>query len=386
MSTSRRIVGAVLLLALGVGAGFGADRLWFAHSAGAAPAPSSKPAPGDEEDEPEPAAVVRTALAEQGQLPRVVDAIGAAAIPPSATLIESWPTDVLVVRILVQPGERVTKDAPLAQIKPTREIETQLAAGQLALESAGRALDLVQQRLDRGLATRTDLLTAQSSRDEVLQKLDRLRASLPPEDGQVKAHAAGTVGAVRVQPGATVSAGSPMVEVTLDAIVAQVGLDPAEAPSVAVGQAFEVRPVDERAAGRWTGTVSLLAGAVNPTTRLVDATLTLSGDAAPRAGTPLRARASLAGATGILIPRAALVPDGDAMVIFVVRDGTAVRTPVTVNQSGRERVVVAGAVGAGDHVVVSGQGQLTPGATVREIAPGKDTTPAKDSGGAGADR
>jgi HlyD family secretion protein len=177
------------------------------------------------------------------------------------------------------------------------------------------------------------------------------------------------------------------MDITSDAVVAQIGIDPGEQSQVVVGQVFDVRTFDDRATAKWKGTVSLMAHSVNPATRLIDATLTLSGDVPPRPGTPLRARAALAGAQGVIIPRAALVPEADQMIVFVVRDGTAKRTPVTIAQRGGDQVTLATGCAAGDHVVVSGQSQLTPGATVREVTAEQlnPTTPAQQDGGPSAD-
>lgn len=389
MRASGRILGFATVLAIGVAAGIGIDRWWQAHqhtNASEANATKEKPTP-DEDEEPEPAAVVRTAIVVAGELPRTIEALGSAVVPPTATTIEAWPSDVLVARILVQPCETVAIDAPLLQVTPTRDAETQLAAAQLAGESTSKALDAVQQRLERGLATKTELLAAQTARDEAKQKLDRLVSGQPPTDGLLRSHAAGTVAAVHVQPGATATAGSPLMDITGDGVVAQLGVDPADAAGVVVGTTFDLRPVDDLAPGRWKGTISLLAHQVNSATRLVDATLVLQGDAPPRPGTPLRARATLVGERGVLVPRAAVVPDGDEFVVFVVRDGTAVRSTVHVSLADREHVVVTSGCAAGDHVIVNGQSQLTQGATVREIiecGPGKTTD--SSSGGDGADR
>jgi len=115
-----------------------------------------------------------------------------------------------------------------------------------------------------------------------------------------------------------------LIDITSDVVVAQFGIDPADQSRIAVGQVFDVWPIDDRASGM-EGTVSLLAHNVNSTTRLIDATLT-PGDALPRPGTPLRLRHSRR-IRGIVIPRSALVPESDQMVVFVVRDGTAKRIP-----------------------------------------------------------
>src|SRR5262249_46119174 len=151
-----------------------------------------------------------------------------------------------------------------------------------------------------------------------------------------------------------------------------------------VGQAFDLQPIDERANTRWRGVVSLMGRVVNPATRLVDTTLAFEGGAPPRPGTPLKAHAALDGEHGVLVPRAALVPEGDEMFVFVVRDGTCVRAPVQVSLTGRDQVVVSAGCAAGDHVIVSGQSQLASGDTVREVV-AKDT-PDPRSGGNGANR
>jgi RND family efflux transporter MFP subunit len=380
------LVGVALLVA-GAACGVGGDRLWNARFGGNAvhdKPPAHTPPPADEGEEPEPAAVVRTVVAVAGSLHPTVEALGMAAVPPAATVVESWPTDVIVTAVLVQPGEAVVKDSPLVQVSMTRDAETQLAAAQLALENSAKSLEVAQQRLDRSLGTRTELIAAQGARDEAKQRLDRLQAGFPPKDRLLRAHSPGIVGTLRVQAGGTVPAGTPIVDITSDAAVAQIGIDPAETAGLSIGQVFDVRSVDDRAADGWKGTLSLIARTVNPSTRLVDATLTLAGGPLPRVGTPLRAKAVVPGAAGVIVPRAALVPDGDSMVVFVVRDGTAVRTPVTVAQRGSEQVALAGGCAPGDHVVVSGQNQLSPGATVRETTAPPER--AKNDGGAGADR
>src|SRR5262249_28091285 len=110
MSRGRRFFGILILFILGVGAGIAGDRFWRSKTASTEPA-AGKPA-ANEEEEPEPAAIVRTVIAKDGELSKTIDSIGSAAVPPTAIFIESWPTDVLITRLLVQPGETVAKDAP----------------------------------------------------------------------------------------------------------------------------------------------------------------------------------------------------------------------------------------------------------------------------------
>src|SRR5689334_5559948 len=122
MKPSGKALGLVALLAggIGIGAGVAADRWWHrADRQSAAQPGAGAPKPADEDEELEPAAVVRTVVAISGELPRTVDALGVAAIPSAATAIESWPSDLLISRVLVQPGQAVAQDAPMLQVAVT---------------------------------------------------------------------------------------------------------------------------------------------------------------------------------------------------------------------------------------------------------------------------
>jgi RND family efflux transporter MFP subunit len=384
------IVGGVVLL-IGVGGGIALDRVLLKREPAAKKegAQGAGTAAGDDE-EPEGAAIVHTVVAKKGELSRSIEGFGTAINPSTSTVAESWPTELLISRLLVQSGQPIAKGEAIAEAAPTRDAETQLAAAQLAVDTSQKALELAQQRLDRGLATRADVQTAQAAVDEARQRGERLRINLPPKDGLLRAHTSGTVAGIRAQAGATLAAGSPILEITSGSVVAQIGIDPADTSSIALGQTFDVAPIDDKVHSEWHGTVSLVNPVINPTTRLAELILSLSGDPLPRAGLSLRARTKPPAVAGVLIPRAALVPQGDGMAVYVVRDGMAERTAVTVALRGREQVVVGSGCEAGDHVIVSGQSQVAPGATVREIRdkPVPSTraaSPKHPDGGTGAD-
>ena len=88
-------------------------------------------------------------------------------------------------------------------------------------------------------------------------------------------------------------------------------------------------------------------------------------------GVMLRARVSLPEAAAVTVPRAAVIPDGDDEIAYVIRDGKAVRTPVRVGRRLRDRVQIEEGCAPGDRVVVMGQWQLTDGARVREEVAGE---------------
>lgn len=388
---ARKTAVGVALVVLGVVAGVIAGRTWLAPGH-AAEGEADKAAGDHEEKKPEAAALVRTAPVVEETVHPVIEALGSASVPTGAVAAVSWPSDVLVSRVLVQAGQTVEKGAPVAQVAMTRDGETQLALASQQAEAAARALAVAQERLDRALATRPEVIAAQGAADEAKQRLERLKAAVPPADGMVRAPGTGVVGSVKAQAGAVSAANTALVEINdPGAVVAQLGLEPAEAHDLRVGQRATVRPVDEHDAARYEGTVSIVSPALNPATRLIDVTVTLDGAARPAVGSMLRGELALPESKAVLVPRAGLVTGGDDLAVFVVRDGKAARVVVTLGRRVGERVEVTKGVAAGDRVVVVGQGQLEDGAPVREEhaggeGEGKDGAEKHEKGGGGADR
>jgi membrane fusion protein (multidrug efflux system) len=322
-----------------------------------------------EEKKSDAGALVITAPAILETLHPTIEAFGSAVLPPGATTAVEWPSELSVVRVLVVPGQAVTKDAQLVQVSASGDAETQLLAAGQAAESAGRALEAAKQRAERGLAARPELIAAEAAANEARQKLERLKVGVPPADGMIRAPRAGVVQAVRAQPGGVAGANTSLVDISVgESVVVQLGVEPGQAGDVAVGQKVTLSALDERDAARFEGTVSLIAPSINPAARLLEVTVTLGPGARPRAGTMLRGELALPEAKAVTIPRAAVVPDGDEEIVFVVRDGKAVRVPAVVGRRSGQRVEVVKGCAPGDQVVVVGQSQLTDGAPVRQEA------------------
>lgn len=362
---ARQAVVGVVLLALGAAGGalgwrwyFGADGVH--HDAAA-------PEEGAGEKKAEPAALVVTAVATQEVLHPTIEALGSVMLAPTAVWAVVWPSELSVIKVLVAPGQTVEKDAPLVQVAASRDAETQALLAAQTAESADRALDAAKQRVERGLAARPELIAAEAVANEARQRLERLKAGAPPADGMIRTSAAGVVQAVRAQAGSVAGANTSLVDIAPgDGVVVLLGVEPARAPEAAVGQRVMLAPVDVRDPSRFEAVVSLVAPMVNPATRLVDVTATFAAGPQARVGTMLRGELALPEARVVIVPRAAVVPDGDKDVVFVVKEGKAVRAPVVLGRRSGDRVEVVKGCEAGDRVVVMGQSQLTDGAAVRQ--------------------
>jgi len=138
-----------------------------------------------DDEEPEPAAVVHTVVAVTGNS-SCVEAMGVAQC--HRRRCSSNPAD----RRHRDPGPRsagrvVTKDAPLVQVSLTHDSETQIAAAQMALENASKSWISRSSGWTRVLATRTDLVVAQSARDKPTAS-GSAACRAPHQDGVLHAH------------------------------------------------------------------------------------------------------------------------------------------------------------------------------------------------------
>jgi multidrug efflux pump subunit AcrA (membrane-fusion protein) len=173
--------------------------------------------------------------------------------------------------------------------------------------------------------------------------------------------------------GAPVSAGAPVVTVVDVAelgVVAQV--DETDVLLVAPGVTAEVE-LDAAPEVRYEATVTAVDLLPTPSARggvAYGVRLTLGGGRAPnggavpepRPGMSAVAHLRVAEAVGtVAVPAAAVLRVDSADVVWVVRDGRATRTPVTVGVQGRDLVEVLAGLSPGDRIVVRGADQVTEG-------------------------
>jgi multidrug efflux pump subunit AcrA (membrane-fusion protein) len=80
--------------------------------------------------------------------------------------------------------------------------------------------------------------------------------------------------------------------------------------------------------------------------------------------------------TALLVPRSAVLPDGDAQVLYTVKDHKAVRHELKLGIANGDRLeVLAEDLKVGDAVVASGNYELTDGMAVGVDTPGTEAPP-----------
>ncbi|MCA9723256.1 MAG: efflux RND transporter periplasmic adaptor subunit, partial [Gemmatimonadetes bacterium] len=176
----------------------------------------------------------------------------------------------------------------------------------------------------------------------------------------------GIVTQVSATLGASVDPGTVLVEV-IDPTALDIDLDlgPADASrlrpgmiGLVTGAASAADTLGEATVRTIAGTVDSMGGAVRVRVRIVTPRRTLRG------GEPVRAVLRLAPlADVVLVPVAALVPEGDAEVVFVVDDARVVhRRVVAVGDRDAVHAVVASGLQPGERVVTVGAYGMVDGA------------------------
>jgi membrane fusion protein, multidrug efflux system len=315
------------------------------------------------EDRPPVAVVIVTAVSRD-----LVDEVEALGTTRAREAVEITPRiSSVITAIRFREGQVVAAGDVLVELDNAQERASLAEAEAEAIDSRAqvrRARELLESRTVS--ESQVQQLEAQANANEA-----RLRAAQARfEQTLVRAPFAGKVGLRQVSPGSLVSPG--VVITTLDD-VSRVRLD-FTVPESFLGvleQGLEIRARSVAFEGfEFRGTVATVDTRVDPVTRAVTVRADLPNDNRQlRPGMFLTVR--LAGQTRarVLIPEAALVPEGDRQSVYVVRDGRSGRTDVIVGRRLRGEVEIIEGVRAGDRVIVEGTQKVANGGRVTDADP-----------------
>lgn len=279
--------------------------------------------------------------------------------------------------VLVRPGDRVRKGAPLVTLDP-RPFD-------LAVKEAEAAIDEAQVRYQDAVAPDSIVLGRPPSDEQRRIALTRSglmsarvrleRAKLDRERATIDAPYAGMVDRVDVSMGERVAAGEPVTRVVnLDALRIEASVLEHDIPLIREGgQAI----VSSAAApgGTVSGRITAVLPVIDSTTRSGKAYIRLAGGGALRPGmyADVRLEASRLRDRRLVPARAVIERDGRPLV-FVVKDGRAQWVYITPGRSnGAETEVLPDSASgeipltAGDQVIVEGHLTLTHDAPVRVL-------------------
>lgn len=289
-----------------------------------------------------------------------VAAIGSARARRSVMLYPK--VDGVIVSLAVVAGQRVEDGAEILRIDP--------AKAQLAVKLAQKTLDDAQIKLKRAEFLQTRSVSSDASVADAKIAVERAEIELEQareqlRDTQLIAPFAGHVGIPKLEQGERVTTSSQIV--TLDdraELYVEFQVPEAYISRIAVGDTVS-GTTPGYARETFQGRLGYIDTRIDPTSRtvMVRAVFDNAHDRL-RPGMSFSIALELPGEPYPAVPELALQYSGGKSFIWLVKDDTARRVDVETVRRMNSIILVDGAVGAGDLVVVEGVQRLRPGSPV----------------------
>lgn len=290
-----------------------------------------------------------------------------------------------VAQVLFKDGDKVQQGQPLVRLDdaiPRAELAQAKAQLTLSRSNFGRIDQLAQART-----------ATERSRDEAVAKLqvDQAAAALAEtklERHMIVAPFPGVVGLRRIDVGAYVAAGTPLVNIEkIDTLRLDFQVSETFLTAVRVGQEIQVQ-VDARPNEKFTGTIAAIDPKVEEAGRAIRIRARL-----PNADDKLRpglfARVLIIAArreSAVFVPESAVIARPADVVVYRIVDGKARLSIVKLGSRRPGEVEILEGLAAGSVVAVGGLARLRDGSPVRVIGGTQPTSGTPAVGAAGADR
>jgi membrane fusion protein, multidrug efflux system len=317
-------------------------------------------------------AMVRTALIREGALNENIAAYGMVLPAPGASQTVSVSFESQIVRVMVSTSQKVSPGNDLLELKPSPETALALEQAREAYDISQLSLQHMERRFELKLATNEQVLQARQTMEQAQLKLESMKKRGIGPARVIHADTAGLIKNVRVQEGAIVAAGNPLVEIVAkNRLEVRLGVEPEDLDRVKENQAVLMTRVNVPALPSFTGYVRKISYGVNPATRLVDVFVSLAAPADLLLDDAISGKIITAETHGLIVPRSAVLPAGRGSSLFTIKQGRAVQHQVRLGiHNDKEAEVKDATLVVGDKVVFLGNYELRDGMAVKEeVAP-----------------
>lgn len=272
----------------------------------------------------------------------------------------------VVTEIGFVPGERVEKGHVLAALDHEAE-DIALARAELALQAASDALERQTRLAGRNATARVTLDAALRARDTAL--LDLREARLALERRLVRAPFAGVLGLAQLEVGDMARPDTPIAVIDdRSRLGIELVVPERFAAQIRLGQTVEAETV-VWPGRRFTGTIVAIDNRIDPKSRTLELRAAIPNhDDLLRPGYSFSVTLRFPGRQHVGVPVMALQWSAEGAHVWAVREGRAVRVPVTLVERRGPLVLVDGALAPGERVVVEGLHRVRPGAELAEAA------------------
>lgn len=314
---------------------------------------------------------VETTKARTEEVRKQIEAVATTLANEAVTVTAK--TAGIVRRINFHDGQKVPAGFVLVELD-AGESQAKIDEMRSAAENARNNLDRANQLLltNNVAKARVDELKSTYAATEARLRAEQAKYA----DYMIKAPFAGKIGLRNISQGALIRPGD--VITTLDDIsIIKLEFDVTEA-DFGTGQVRVGRSVHATGAGipdrQIEGKVTAIDTRLDPVTRTIRVRAEIqNGDEILKPGMFMNARLVLERRPdAVVVPEQAILSRGPDQFVFIVRDGVAHLTPVTIGQRMVGKVEIAQGVKAGDDVVTAGLQQVRDKAQVRLATAGAE--------------
>lgn len=317
-------------------------------------------------------ASVKIVSIREGTIKEHIRVYGKIVPAPGATQTVSVPFESRVRHIMVSSGQEVMKGGKLVEIEPSPDTHLKFEQAINAYESAKQDLEHRRQLFNLKLATNKQVLDAKQALNLARSELESLRKRGVDGKRDIRADTGGLIQKVFIQEGAIVPAGAPLVDIiSQNRLEARLGVEPEDNLQVKPNQTVLLTRVQVPEVEGVTGKVREISRAVNPATLLVDVFVAFPPAANLLLGEVVLGKIVIASDRGMIVPRSAVLREGDQNILFTVTNDHAVKHGVKIGIENQNEIRVTGTdLRPGDTVVVLGNYELTDGMAVHiEVSP-----------------
>ncbi|MGH8504817.1 MAG: efflux RND transporter periplasmic adaptor subunit [Stenotrophobium sp.] len=325
-----------------------------------------------EPEAPAPSALVQVVAVREMPLAQTLTAYGVAGFDPASTHTLAVQFEAQVASLNVAAGESVHAGEALMTLKLGATARLELDRLAREQDASARELERVKRLLAEGLATNTEVQTAELAAASAREAHTSLAARTGNGLLTLRAPASGVVDTLPFAPGDIVTAGSVVARIgAADHLRVRLGVEPEDIAALKSGADVQLRELHDGKVESATH-VAAIDRRVDPQTRLADALVNLPAGTPFLPGEALQASIVLARRDHALaVPRSAVLYDSahdNQPYVFIAAGGKAQRRNVGIGLDDGHDIEIVHGLSAGEQVVSQGNYELADGMAIR-IAP-----------------
>ena len=292
-----------------------------------------------------------------------IEAIGSARAATSAEIFAE--TAGRVTAVLFAAGDFVRKGEALVRLD-SRQERLAVEAAQVQVQEADQLLGRYRRIEDTGALSESQIEAGVTALASARVALEQAQTALA--DRTVRAPFSGHVGLTEVDPGDRVNDSTPITQIDQRGTLYVDFPAPEEVfANLSPGDTVEVTPFSEPGRTIEAEVVATDNRVSQDSRDFIVRTAIPNRDDKLRPGMSFRVQFTQSGTMRAAVPEEAIVWGGEGSHLFLVREGKAVRVPVTITSRRDGRVFVDGRIARNDRVIVEGVQKVRDGQDIRLV-------------------